>query len=175
MKKSNLMLITVIALMSFISVSSRAQFALNNLKALSAGQDGIFSNPESGTGRSVNLKAEKNFRKDYRHTNGAEWSILSDSSLVCRFFMNNILYRAFYNAYGRWMGSISSYDANKLEKVVYDKIKSTYYDSRIVFVNQIDRVNEKTVYIVEIQDEKSIKKLRVGDDEMEIIQEFEKQ
>jgi hypothetical protein len=175
MKKSNLILLTGIALMSFISVTSRAQVAMNSLKAISAGQDGIISNSKSGTEGSVNLKAEKNFKKDYRQTNGAEWSILSDSSLVCRFFMNNILYRAFYTTHGRWMGSISSYDANKLDKGVYDKIKSTYYNFRIVFVNQIDRVNEKTIYIVEIQDEKSIKNLRVDDDEMEIVQEIETQ
>ncbi len=94
---------------------------------------------------------------------------------MCRFFMNNILYRAFYTAHGQWIYTTSGYNASKLDKGLWDRIKSVYYNSSIVFVNQIDIVNGKTIYIVEIQDDKSIRKLRVDDDDMEIVQEFEKQ
>jgi hypothetical protein len=85
------------------------------------------------------------------------------------------LYRAFYTPHGNWMYTISGYDGSKLDSGVADKIKSVYYNSRIVYVNQIDKVNGKTVYVFEIQDGKSIKKLRVDDDEIEIVQELEKQ
>jgi hypothetical protein len=122
----------------------------------------------------VNLKAERNFEKDYQRTREAEWSTLNDKSLMCRFFMNDILYRAFYTAHGQWMYTISGYDASKLNEAVRDRIKSVYYNSGIVFVNQIDIVGGKTIYIVEIHDEKSIRKLRVDGEEMEIVQEFEK-
>lgn len=175
MKKLNLILLAAITLMSMTLVTSHAQVAMNRRRVSSTGENGIFSNSKSGTSTTLNLKAERNFKKDYHQTSGAEWSTLSDNSQVCRFFMNNILYRAFYTAHGQWIYTASGYDAGKLNKGVYDRIKSVYYNSNIVFVNQIDMVIGKTIYIVEIQDEKSIRKLRVDDDEMEIVQEFEKQ
>ncbi len=174
MKKSNLILFSGITLMSMAFVTSHAQVALNGQRASSTADYGILSKSKSRTSGSVNLKAEKNFKKDYQQANEAEWSTLSDHSLMCRFFMNDILYRAFYTAHGQWMYTASGYDANKLDKAVSNKIRSVYYNSSIVFVNQIDIVGGKTIYIVEIQDEKSIRKLRVDEDEMEIVQEFEK-
>ncbi len=66
------------------------------------------------------------------------------------------------------------YDASKLDKVIYDKVKSVYYKSSIVYVNQIDKVSGNSIYLVNIQDEKSVKKIRVDDNEIEVVQEFEK-
>jgi hypothetical protein len=174
MKKSNLILVAASILMSMVSVASRAQTAMNGSKASFAYEAGLFSKPKTATSAAVNLKAERNFKKDYQQASGAEWSILGDHSLMCRFSMSNNRYRAFYTAHGQWISTVSSYDASKLNKGVYDKIKSVYYNSRIVFADQIDRVNGNTIYVVEIQDENSIKKLRVDGDEMEIVQEFDK-
>jgi hypothetical protein len=58
---------------------------------------------------------------------------------------------------------------------VAERIKSVYYDSKIVYVNQIDLVGGRTFYIVEIHNDKSIRKVRVNDDDVEIVQEFAKQ
>jgi hypothetical protein len=175
MKKSNLILLTAIIFMSITSATSHAQVAVNSSLAASADEDGLLLKPKSVISATVNLKAEENFKKDYHQTSEVKWSVLDDHSLMCRFFMNNILHRAFYTTHGQWIATISCYDAGKLDKGVYDKIKSVYYNSRIVFVNQIDGVKGQTIYVVEIQDEKSIKKIRVDNDEMEIVQEFEKQ
>ncbi len=155
-------------------INHHAQVALNGQRASSTTDYGILSKSKSRTSGAVNQKAERNFKKDYSQTSKAEWSTLSDHSLMRGFFMNKIIYRAFYTAHGQWIYTASGYDASKLDKEVSDKIKSVYYNSRIVFVNQIDIVGGKTVYIVEIQDEKSIRKLRVDEDEMEVVQEFEK-
>ena len=174
MKKSNLILFNAIILMSVTLGTSHAQSATNSSKTSFAYDASLFSKPKSSTSAAVNLKAERNFKKDYQQASGAEWSTLDDHSLMCRFSMNNIRYRAFYTAHGQWISTVSSYDASKLNKGVYDKIKSVYYNSRIVFANQIDVVNGNTIYVVEIQDENSIKKLRVDGDEMEIVQEFDK-
>jgi hypothetical protein len=178
MKKSNLVLFVAMAFMSLTFVTSHAQVAMNSPRTFLGSEEGLFLKSKTGTSGTVNLKAEKNFQKDYHRTSGAEWSTLSDNTLVCRFFMNNILYRAFYAAQGQWKYTISGYDASKLDKNVYDKIKSVYYNSRIVFANQIDMVNGKTIYIVEIHDEKSIRKVRIdntNEEEMEIVQELVKQ
>lgn len=93
---------------------------------------------------------------------------------MCRFYIDNISHRAFYSGKGKWLGTVSSYDGSKLDKNVSDRIKSNYYDFNIVYVNQIDMPRNKIFYIVEIQNEKSIRKIRVDNDEMDVVQEFEK-
>ncbi len=175
MKKSIPILLAAIALMSLTGMTGYAQVAKNNAQAGSTNEDGIFLKTTNGTSGVVNEKAERNFKKDYRNADAVEWFNLKDNSLMCRFIMNGILHRAFYSAHGQWIATVSSYGAGKLDKGLYDKIKSLYYNSSIVFVNQIDKLGGKTIYVVDIQDEKYIRKLRVDDDEIEIVQEFEKQ
>jgi hypothetical protein len=122
----------------------------------------------------TNLKAVKNFQKAYGQAANPEWSLLDDKSLLCLFSIADVPFRAFYNPNGSWSYTVSSYDAKKLDKAIHDKVQSVYFDYRIVYVNQIDLASHKTIYLVEIQDEKSIKKLRVTDDEMDVIQDFQK-
>src|SRR5664279_313410 len=129
MKKSNLILLTAITLMSLTFVTGHAQVAMNSSRAAFTDEDGIYANPTSVTTSTVNGKAKKNFKKDYRQAVESEWSALNDHSLMCRFSMNNIPYRAFYTAHGEWLSTTSSYDASRLDKTVYDKVKSVYYNS----------------------------------------------
>ena len=173
MKKSISILLAACIFMSLSFISAQAQTAMKSTQASSVDEDGIATSKILSS-VAVNGKAERNFKKDYHQTSAAEWSVLEDNSLMCRFVMNDIRYRAFYTAHGQWIFTTAGYDAAKLDKAIYDKIKSVYYNSSIVFVNQIDRVNSKTVYIVEIRDEKSIRKLRVDEDELEVVQEFDK-
>jgi hypothetical protein len=175
MKKSNLILLASTFLVSMTLVTSQAQIAMNSPRGSSTNENGIVAKPKTGTLVSVNKKAESSFKKAYQLASGTDWFVLDNKSLVCRFYMNDILYRAFYTPRGNWTYTISGYDGSRLDKTVADRIKSVYYNSNIVYVNQIDLVNEKTFYIVEIQDKNSTRKLRVDEDEMEIIQEFTKQ
>ncbi len=175
MKKLNLILPVVIAFMTLTFAKSYAQIVMNSPLTSSPGEEDKFSKSIGKSSTVVNLKAEKEFKKVYPQTRDAEWFALNDNSLVCRFKMNDITHRAIYTAQGQWKYTTSSYDAGKLNKVIYDKVKSVYYNSNIVFVNQIDLVDGGIIYIVELQDEKSIRKVRVEGDEMEVVQEFIKQ
>lgn len=172
MKKSNLILLVAIIFMTMTSVASHAQIAMNNSRGSSINENGTTARSGTATVVSVTRKAESSFKKVYQLASGAEWSILDNKSLVCRFHLNNILYRAFYTAQGNWNYTISGYEGSRLDKSTAERIMRVYYNSTIVYVNQIDLVNEKTFYIVEIQDKNSIKKLRVNEDEMEVVQEF---
>lgn len=123
----------------------------------------------------INLKAMKNFQNSYPHVTDAQWSVLKDKSQLCVFQLSEVKYRAFYNPNGSWSYSVLSYDGKQIKRDLYEKIHATYYDYRIVYVNQIDLSNGKTIYLVEIQDDKSIKKIRVSDeDEMDIISDYAK-
>jgi hypothetical protein len=175
MKKSIKILFAAIALISLTGISGYAQVAKNNAQTGSTNEDGIFIKTTSGISGAVNGKAERNFKKDYRNAVAAEWFTLKDNSLLCRFTIDGIPHRAFYSVHGQWLGTVSSYEAGKLDRELYDKIKSVYYNSNIVFVNQVDKPVGKTIYVVDVQDEKYIRKLRLDGDEIEIVQEFEKQ
>jgi hypothetical protein len=174
MKKSTVLLLAAICV-SFLTFSkTQAQFAMNTKSLSATGEFRYLSESAGEPAAKVNVKAEKSFAKSYQHATAAEWFNLQDKSIMCRFYADNILHRAFYTPNGQWAATVSGYDGSKLDKAISENIKSVYYDSRIVFVEQIDLVGRKPVYIVEIQDEKSIRKLKVDNDEMQVMQEFEK-
>lgn len=171
MKKSNIILIPVAILFSIISTNGYAQVAMNGATLTTADE---FVSHHSTNSTSMNAKAEKNFTKTYKAASETEWSTFSDQSLLCRFSMNDVKYKAFYTSQGQWRYTVSSCDGKKLDKDLADRIHRVYYGSKIVFVDQIDVADGKTIYLVELHDENSIRKLRVEGDEMEVVQEFKK-
>ena len=174
MKKLSLILLAVIFLLTVPFSKSHAQIAMNNAPAFSD-EAAITSNDIStGSSASVNQRAEKNFKRNYQLAHGTEWSVLSNKSLMARFFINNNLYRAFYTPHGNWLYTISAYDGSLLDSSVADKIKSVYYNSSIIYVTQVDLVDAKTFYLVEIRDSKSTRKIRVNEDDIEVVEEFTK-
>ena len=174
MKKLHFILSTMIFLLTLPFSKSHAQVAMNNARASSEYMAMGLPEITKGETFEVNQKAQKNFQKDYQLASGAQWSVLSNKTLMCRFFIDSELYKAYYSTHGNWMYTISSYDGDKLDKSIADRIKTVYYNSSITYVNQFDLVNAHSFYIVEIQDAKSIKKVRVNDDEIEVVQEIEK-
>ena len=174
MKKLSITAIVTTILISIFSFDSHAQLAFNYSEIVSADNLANASAHHSTTTSSTNAKAEKNFTANYHSASGTDWTTLTDKSLVCRFFMNDIRYRAFYTPHGQWKYTISDYSGNSLDKNLSNQIKKAFYNSSIVFVNQVDMADGKTVYVVEIHDENSIKKLRVEGDEIEVVQEFKK-
>ena len=174
MKNLKFILPFSLMLMSLSTVKSHAQVAMNDSRITSDGELSAMSRHETSSATVANQKAETNFKKDYSLATEAEWSVFADRSLVCRFYMNNILHRAFYTPRGHWLYTLSGYVGNRLDNANAERIKRVYYNFRIVYVDQVDLVNGKTFYIVEIQDEKSIRKIRVNEDEMEVVQEFAK-
>ncbi len=171
MKKTNILLIAAIMIFSSIAANSYAQVAMNYAGLPGFDETGYHHN---STSSSTNAKAEKNFTKTYSHASQTEWSTFSDKSLLCRFKMNEVKYKAFYTSQGQWRYTISSYDGKKLDKDLSERIHRIYFGSSIVYVDQIDIADGKTIYVVELHDENSIRKLRVEGDEMELLQEFKK-
>src|SRR6267154_1128214 len=102
MKKLNLILLTTIMLSIVSFFKSHAQIAMTSVHSSSDDEAMISSKIPTDTSAAVNQKADKNFHNDYQRAIGAEWSVLADKSLMCRFFKNNILYRAFYTPHGNW-------------------------------------------------------------------------
>jgi len=62
-------------------------------------------------------------------------------------------------------------DDTQLPSDVRDVVKSKYYDSKILVGYEIKH-NDGFVYIIKIEDTKTLKTLRVTDGEMEIISDY---
>ena len=174
MKKLTSILLAATTLLIFTFSEGRAQTAKKTEIKTFESEALVVAEPMNAVGLSALGKAEKSFYKTYPDATKVEWSTLSDKTNMCRFYVHNNIHRAFYTQNGQWVSTVSSYPGNKLDKKISDNVKSVYYDYNIVFVDQIDLTGNKTIYIVEIQNEKLIRKVRVENDEMEILQEFEK-
>jgi len=120
-----------------------------------------------------NARAVRNFSRVYRDASNAEWRSLENGGYVCRFVQNGVTKRAFYDDRGRWIITIASYTPDFLPAAVWRQIHSVYYDYSILYVNEISVSGRPLAYLVQVQDKRSIKIVRVVDDEMEEVKEIE--
>ena len=93
---------------------------------------------------------------------------------MCTFFLNGTLNRSYYDINGRWQCTIATYQEPQLPKSIRQIVKQVYYDYAISYVNEISLAENRTVYVVQVQDEKKLKILRIADDQMEVVEEIEK-
>src|SRR5262249_36229714 len=101
-----------------------------------------------------------------------KWYKLEDGYLA-EFSADDIKTSVLYDNRGWWKYSIRRYNESKLPADVRRIVKSTYFDYTITLIEEIN-VHEKVIYLVHIEDSKTLKNLRVCDGEMEIIEEYDK-
>lgn len=122
----------------------------------------------------VNTKAMRNFVKTYESAVDPEWVTLKEGGYLCRFVIDSVRCRAFYGEKGAWLLTLASYEEKKLPRDVRATIRSTYYDYKISYIDEISVPGRSKIYLVQIQDDKGIKVLRVSDGEMETMRELVK-
>lgn len=122
----------------------------------------------------VNTKAMRNFVKSYESAVDPEWVSLKDGGYLCRFVIDNVRCRAFYGEKGAWLLTLASYEENKLPRDIRAIVRNSYYDHTITYVDEISVPGRSKIYLVQIQDDKGIKMLRVSDGEMETVRELVK-
>ena len=123
---------------------------------------------QGATTISISTKAVKDFTKNYRKADKANWFIIKDGYLA-EFKEDGIKTKVYYNPKGTWIGNVRSYLEDKLPRNIRHLVKSTYYDYKINYVQEIT-VDKNTAYLVKIEDGAFFKTLRIRDGEME---EFE--
>ena len=120
----------------------------------------------------ISVKALKNFDKSFKGATNVGWYKISDG--FSAFFMQNENQnRAYFDTKGNLTFTITYYSGKKLPHDIRSMVKSTYYDYEIPFVEEI-HAGEKIVYIVHLEDETTWKKVKVSDDGMELIEDFNK-
>jgi hypothetical protein len=79
-----------------------------------------------------------------------------------------------YNKNGKWVYTIQQYNANNLDENIIDRVKSVYYRYDITGIQKVEQPGQDVVYVVHLEDSKSIKIVRLVNDEMELIEDLVK-
>lgn len=118
----------------------------------------------------VNVKAVKNFTKQFGTNNIAKWYQTSEA-FVAQFTSSGIETKVIYDIKGNWHSTLRIYSEDKMPFDVRDLVKSTYYDFSIMVVYEIKHA-DNVAYILKIEDSKTIKTLRVSDGNIEVLGDY---
>ena len=80
-----------------------------------------------------------------------------------------------YNKKGKWVYTIQQYSLDNLDKNIVDRVRSVYYDYGVTGIQKVEQPGMDAVYVVHLENTKSIKLARLTNDDMEVVQDFKKQ
>ena len=79
-----------------------------------------------------------------------------------------------YDKKGKWVYTIQQYSIDDLDKDLKDRVRSVYYDYTVTVIQKVEQPGMDVVYVVHLENEKSIKIIRLTNDEMELIQDLKR-
>lgn len=134
--------------------------------------------PERSALRPVNMNAitpnaVRDFNNAFKNAVNIKWYNVPESGAVVYFTNEEIQMKSAYNKKGQWQYTLSFYDENKLSPAVRKLVKSSYYDFAISRVIEVEQDN-KTIFVVYLEDATSLKTARVCNGEMEIVEDYKK-
>lgn len=122
--------------------------------------------------KELSARAFKNFTRTVK--NPSDLRITENEEgihIYCQ--VDNIANRIGYTKRGNWQYTMRFYTEEHLPKDVRHHVRSTYYDFNISGVVEV-RVGDKIGYVVTLEDKTSWKKVKVVDNEMELMGEWTK-
>jgi hypothetical protein len=154
----------------------------NMMRSGLAANEPAKANPSVSAGSSVartakfsktTARAIKDFKSRFINAEDEQWSQTSKGSSVY-FTSKGFKTRAYYDARGNWQGSLKYCNESELPHYIRDVIRRNYYDLAITSV-VIGEVPEHKAYIVNVEDSKTLKVVRVNEDgEMDVMQDLSK-
>lgn len=127
----------------------------------------------------VTAKAIRNFNREYKNAVDAKWyRITHEANGIDGFrvvFTNDQAKSiAMYDKKGNYYCGFRSYFEDVLSQAIRHRVKTVYYDFDIRYTTEVN-MNDKTTYIVTLEDKTSWKVISVVDGgEMVVVKEFPK-
>ena len=118
----------------------------------------------------INSRAARDFSERFEDADKADW-LETKEGIAAEFVNDGVDTRVFYDHRGRWFSTIRIYGQYGLPQEVRKQVRSTYYDYNIYMVVEVT-VGDKIAYLVKIQDDETMKTIRVLDGEMDVYDEF---
>jgi hypothetical protein len=120
----------------------------------------------------VNQKATRDFKKTFKEVNNEKWYSIKNGFLA-EFNLTTSKNRVVYDKKGNWKYTVIYYDEKNLPTEIRAIVKPVYYDYTISRVEEV-HANDQIIYIVHVQNDASLKTLRVCEGEMNLIEDFPK-
>ncbi|MGC4038317.1 MAG: hypothetical protein QM764_20305 [Chitinophagaceae bacterium] len=164
-----------IAFAAILTATANAQIATTDAKKSTSlftiREDGL-KKADFATGNSPlsTTRASRDFSSRFKNAGNAKWYEMKNG-LIAKFDENGKAIKAFYDRNGRWFYTIATYGESKLPVDVRKQVKSVYYDYTIDVVIEVN-VDDKTAYLVKMEDEKTLKTIRVVDGEMDVYEDY---
>ena len=79
-----------------------------------------------------------------------------------------------YNKKGKWIYTIQQYSPDNLDKNIIDRVRSVYYEYGVTGIQKVEQPGMDAVYVIRLENTKSIKLVRLTNDDMELVQDFNK-
>lgn len=152
--------------------NSKNVSSINDSKTFESSLTGADKATAAADLSNIHVRAIKDFSHAYKDASETRWSKIKDG-YVAWFKVNNIVNRTFYDKGGNWHFTVSYYDEKNLNRDVRAIVKRTYFDYSIVSVQEV-RIDDKTIYLVHVQDDQNFKVLRICDGEMETVQDYKR-
>jgi hypothetical protein len=164
MKK--LILIIILAIIADTATVAQGTASINDENTPESGYEKNIGN--NGFAR---LKANENFLKSNKRAENVRWYDVPNG-FFAYYTKDEKKGRSFYNSKGNFVYNSLSYQERTLPFEIRNRVKSVYYmDYKITHVNEILEEG-KTIFIIQLTDNKSWKTILLHDDEMEVIKEF---
>jgi len=121
--------------------------------------------------KAVNKRAVKEFGRTFKSAGAITW--YKDAyGFMAYCTIDGIKNRSNYDKRGNWLYSIRSYGEHQLPRDVRARVKRVYYDYTITGVQEI-QIDDKTVYLVYMRDDKVCQTIRITEDDMDVLDSFQ--
>lgn len=77
-----------------------------------------------------------------------------------------------YDKKGNWVYTVTRFNADNLPKDIFDIARKDYANYYISGMEKVDRPGFETVYIVHMEDNTTIKTVRVSEGETELVEDY---
>ena len=123
----------------------------------------------------ISPKALKDFTKTYKNVVSESWEKLKDG-YATRFILNDVMHSVYYNTKGRWTGSVKGYSEDKMPNDIRNIVKQEYYDYSIIYVEEVETIGSNGIptYVIHLENKNNIKLVRIGNRQMDVMEEFQK-
>jgi hypothetical protein len=122
----------------------------------------------------VHIRAMRDFLKRDKTASNVDWMIVGTGYVAKYTDKNNNNCRTVYNNNGCFVYTIRQYYENTMPRDIRHIVKSEYYDYTITLVEQIEETRKPLAYVVHLEDETTLKNVRVCEREMEVMSEYTK-
>ena len=173
MKKIFLIPVSGTWLLLSVFVAAKGQLSKNNAQPSERSTTFTDSANVSPFITRVDPDVIRSFMNTYKNISDEKWFKVGNE-FVAMFSHDDVNYQVAYDKKGDLSYTIKTYSEEKMPKNLRHIFKSTYYDYAINLVQEVEKPNDPTVYIIQLVGKTELINLGISDDEMETVHRYKR-